>query len=55
MDNFIDPIEAYIDSIVDDVVDVAYRLDSTNAESEPSIMGLSPEKEEEVFFTLFFD
>jgi len=55
MSKVTDPIEAYVDSVMSDVVDVVYQLDSTGIESEQSIMGLSPEREEEVFFTLFFD
>lgn len=55
MSKVTDPIEAYVDSVMSDVVDVVYQLDSTVIESEQSIMGLSPEREEEVFFTLFFD
>lgn len=53
--DFIDPLEAYVDSISTEVVEVEVTLQDFPINSEPSIMGLSPEREEEVFFTLFFN
>lgn len=53
--DFTDPLEAYVDSISTEVVEVEITLQDFPAHTEPSIMGLSPEREEEVFFTLFFD
>lgn len=53
--DFLDPLEAYVDSISAEVVEVEVTLRDFPVQSEPSLMGLSPEKEEEVFFTLFFN
>ena len=53
--DFIDPLEVYVDSISAEIVEVEVTLQDIPIYSEPSLMGLSPEKEEEVFFTLFFN
>jgi hypothetical protein len=53
--DFLDPLEAYVDSISSELVEVEIILPDIITHPEPSIMGLSPEREEEVFFTLFFD
>lgn len=53
--DFIDPLEAYVGSISAEIVEVEVTLRDLPVQSEPSLMGLSPEKEEEVFFTLFFN
>ncbi len=53
--DFLDPLEVYVDSIRAEVIEVDVVLPEGVIEVEPSIMGLSPEMEEEVIFTLFFD
>lgn len=53
--DFIDPLEAYVGSISAEIVEVEVTLLDLPVQSEPSLMGLSPEREEEVFFTLFFN
>jgi hypothetical protein len=53
--DFTDPLEVYVDSIKTEVVEVEVILPDILVQPETSIMGLSPEREEEVFFTLFFN
>ena len=53
--NLNDPLEGYNNPISIDLVEVDIEISDTPIHPEPSILGLSPEKEEEFFFTLFFD
>ena len=53
--DFIDPLEVYVDSISAEIVEVEVTLRDLPVQSEPSILGLSPEMEEEAIFTLFFN
>jgi hypothetical protein len=53
--DFTDPLEAYVESFSAEVVEVEVTFQDPAIQAEPSIMGLSPEREEEFFFTLFFD
>jgi hypothetical protein len=53
--DFIDPLEVYVDSIRAEILEVDVILPQKVIEAEPSILGLSPEMEEEAIFTLFFN
>lgn len=53
--DFIDPLEAYVESIRTEIIEVTVDIPTTQLSAEPSLMGLSPEKEEEAIFTLFFN
>ena len=53
--DFTDPLETYVNSLSEEVVEVEVIFQETPIQNETSIMGLSPEKEEEFFFTLFFN
>jgi len=53
--DFVDPLEAYVESIRTEIVEVTVDIPAEKIAVEPSLMGLSPEREEEAFFTLFFN
>lgn len=53
--DFIDPLEVYVESIRTEIVEVTADIPLEKMIAEPSLMGLSPEKEEEAIFTLFFN
>ena len=49
--DFIDPLEAYVESIRTEIIEVTVDIPTAQLSAEPSLMGLSPEKEEEAIFT----
>ena len=54
--DFIDPLEAYVESIRTEIIEVTVDIPTAQLSAEPSLMGLSPDKEEEeALFTLFFN
>lgn len=53
--DFVDPLEVYVDSIRTEIVEVTVDIPTTQLSAETSLMGLSPDKEEEAIFTLFFN
>jgi hypothetical protein len=53
--DFVDPLEVYVDSIRTEIIEVIVDIPTTQVSAEPSLMGLSPDKEEEALFTLFFN
>ena len=53
--DFVDPLEAYVESIRTEIIEVTVDIPVEKMIAEHSLMGLSPEKEEEAIFTLFFN
>ena len=52
--DFIDPLELYVGSTRTEIVEVTVDIPTPQIVAEPSLMGLSPEREEEAIFALFF-
>ena len=53
--DYSNPIDIYVESITEEITTEDLTRDPEYHYAEASIMGLSPEREEEALFTLFFN
>lgn len=53
--DYSNPLDIYVESIVEEITSQDLTNNPGYHYAEPSILGLSPEMEEEAIFTLFFN